>query len=161
MVMLLMTAICHVFSRLLRFYFVTVQPSAGSSAAYRTWWIVASDQRLYKSHGNNLILPEEAQEVKEEVFSRMSTDDYSESSGSSCPPTLHLHWNGSETYQLTMLLPNALWESEFSHNIPNKHRQFKTFQPSQLAFVCAIWHSHNAHVFQIPPSCLFFQFLTF
>lgn len=49
----------------------------------------------------------------------------------------------------------ALWESEFGHNFPNKHRQFQTFQPSQLAFVWAIWHSHNAHVFQMPLSCLF------
>lgn len=56
----------------------------------------------------------------------------------------------------------ALWESEFGHNFPNKHRQFQTFQPSQLAFVWAIWHSHNAHMFQMPPSCLFLQvFLTF
>lgn len=49
----------------------------------------------------------------------------------------------------------GLWESEFCHNFPDKHRQFQTFQPSQLAFVRAIWHSHNAHVFQMPPSCFF------
>lgn len=55
----------------------------------------------------------------------------------------------------------ALWESEFGHNFPNKYRQFQTFQPSQLAFVWAIWHSHNAHVFQMPPSCLFLQFWVF
>lgn len=165
--MLLMTAICHVFSRLSRFYFVTVQPSAGSSAAYRTRWILASDQRLHKSHGKkNLIWPKisKKKKWKKKCFlacQLMTTQR--------APVGLHhyvfplsastLKWVGDlPTHNA---FAKALWESEFGHNFPNKYRQFQTFQPSQLAFVWAIWHSHNAHVFQMPPSCLFLQFWVF
>lgn len=48
---------------------------------------------------------------------------------------------------------DIIWQS-----FPNKKSQFHTFHPWQLAFVHPIWHSHNAHVFQMPPSSLFLQF---
>lgn len=106
--MLLMTAICHVFGTLSRFfYFVTVQPSAGSSTAYRMLRILVSDQRLHISHGKRIWYGLKEPKKWKKVFSCKSTDDYSASSGwltLPCLPTA-LHWNRSETHRLTMPLP--------------------------------------------------------
>lgn len=158
--MLLMTAICHVFGRLSRFfYFATVQPSAGSSTAYRTPRILMSDQRLHVSHGKLIWYGlKEPKKWKKKCFPTCQLMTIQQAALGwhrhvfPLPTsTLKRVWDPQTHNAFT----KALWESAFGHNFPNKHGQFQTFQPSQLPFV---WHSHNAHMFQMPPSCWFLRF---
>lgn len=156
MIMLLMTVICHVFSRLSCFsHFTRARASAVSAAAYATLW-----ERSCQAINCALCTIEFdiGQEAKEKVFLPLWTNYNSESKFihiSVSAPSLHAHLKVGQRNGPTMLYLSSVGKWILVITVQffrYKEAQFHTLQPSQMAFVRPISHSHNAHVFQMPSS---------
>lgn len=130
--------------------------------------MVISGQACIYCTWKNVIWPGEAQEVKEKVSLWLWTDDAdSEFIHNERPAYQHVipltacTLKGLSVKRAHNALPKVCGKMTWViivQSFPNREGQFHTFQPSQLAFVHPIWHSHNAHMFQMPPSSLFLQF---
>lgn len=123
MTMLLMTVICHFFSRLSCFFWQS-QHSPQLLLTQFTWRGIIASQKLSKAEFTwaNLIQHEDAQKVKEVYFTvnwllfRQQAHSQWTATSSACVPTICLYTERSVSEMCSQCFTSSLWENDWGHN---------------------------------------------